>query len=211
MELKIVLSFITLFGVVATAFVTWLIAQRRLMGEHVTAERTKWRKKIRKKALEVHDVIVSGKIDEALKLQNEFRVLLNPFDQSDHEILRCIDAKGSEADRESRARDFARSISLLLKHDWDRAKLEAGLFPSRWFVKAKRISLECAYGKNGICCSQTSRLNKQFEIKWKKILAFAGLFFPVIVGLIVMWFMVLGIVCSHGLKMTLQAWGNVPS
>ena len=206
MEPKIVLSLITLLGVVATAFVTWLIAQRRLMGEHVTAERTKWREKIREKALGAHDAIVSGKTDKASKLQNEFRALLNPFDQNDQEILRRIDAEGCEDCRKDRAREFGRSISLLLKHDWERAKLEAGFSPARWFFEAKRFSLECAYGKDGKRCPQPLGRCEKFEINWKRSLVYLIFFLPVIVGLIVMWFMALGIALSYGLETTLRVW-----
>ena len=208
METKVVLSLITLLGVVVTAFVTWLIAQRRLMGEHVTAERTKWRDRIRERALQVYDAIVSGNTDDASKLQNEFRALLNPFDQNDQEILRRIDAKGCDDCRKERARDFGRSISLLLKHDWERAKLEAGFSPARWFVEAKRFSLECAYGKDGKRCPQTLRWCEKFKIKWKSVFTYFGLLLllPVIVGLIMMWFLALGIALSYGWETTLRVW-----
>ena len=208
METKIVLSLITLMGVVATAFVTWLIAQRRLVGEHVTAERTKWREKIREKASKVHDAIVSGNTDDASKLQNEFRALLNPFDQYDQEILRRIDAKGCDDSRKDRARDFGRSISLLLKHDWERAKLEAGFSPARWFVEAERFSLDCAYGKDGKRCPKTLRWCEKIKIKWKSGFTYLGLFLllPVIVGLVMMWFLALGFALSYGWETTLRVW-----
>ena len=187
METKIILSLITLMGVVATAFVTWLIAQRRLMGEHVTADRTRWRGKIRKRASEAHDAIMSGKVCDASKLQNEFRVLLNPFDPDDREILCRIDAEGSDACREKRARELGRLISLLLKHDWERAKLESGSFACRWFVEPKRVSLERAYGENGKCEQHALVWGEKFEIKWKRGFAYVGLLLSVIVGLIVIW------------------------
>ena len=157
------------------------------MGEHVTAERTKWRENIRKSASKAHDAIMSGKICDASKLQNEFRALLNPFDPHDLEILRRIDAEGSDACRENRAREFGRLISLLLKHDWERAKLEAGFFVRRWFVQPKRVSLERAYGKNDKCERHALAWSEKFEIKWKRGLAYASLFLLVIVGLIVIW------------------------
>ena len=208
METTVVLSLITLLGVVVTAFVTWLIAQRRLMGEHVTAERTKWRDRIRERALQVHDAIVSGNTDDASKLQNEFRALLNPFDQDDQEILRRIDAEGCDDCRKDRARDFGRSISLLLKHDWERAKLEAGFSPARWFVEAKRFSLECAYGKDGKRCPQILRWWEKFKIKWKSGFTYFRLLLllPVILGLVMMWFLALGIALSYGWETTLRVW-----
>ena len=206
LDTKVVLSLITLLGVVVTAFVTWLIAQRRLMGEHVTAERTKWRDRIREKASNVHVAIMSGKADDALRLRSEFRALLSPFDPDDREILCRIDAEGCYDCRKDRAREFGRLIGLLLKHDWERAKLEAGFFPLRWFVKPNRVSLECAYGKDGKRCPQSIRWGEKFEFRWRSALAHAGLLLPVIVGLIVTWFMALGIALSYGLEMTLWVW-----
>ena len=184
METNIIQSLISLVAVVATAFVTWSIAQRRLMGEHVTAERTKWRQKIRECASEAHDAIMSGKICDASKLQNEFRVLLNPFDPDDREILCRIDAQGSDACRENRARELGRLISLLLKHDWERAKLEAGFFAFRWFVEPKRVSLERACRKNGKCERHALAWSEKFGIKWKRFFACAGL----VLSVIMIWY-----------------------
>ena len=205
-DTKVVLSLITLLGVVVTAFVTWLIAQRRLMGEHVTGERKEWRDGIRDKALAVHDAIVSGNTDAALRLRNEFRALLNPFDQDDQEILRLIDAKGCDDCRKDRARDFGRSISLLLKHDWERAKMEAGFIPARWFVEAKRFSFKCAYGKDGKRCPKSLRWCEKFEIKWKSGSAYLALLLPVIAGLGLMWALALGFALSYVWETTLRVW-----
>ncbi len=196
-DTKVVLSLITLLGVVVTAFVTWLIAQRRLMGEHVTAERTKWRDRIREKASNVHDAIMSGNADDALRLRSEFRALLNPFDPDDREILCRIDAEGCNDCRKHRALEFGRSISLLLKHDWERAKLEAGFSPSRWFIDAKRLSLEYAYGKDGKRCTQALRWCEKFEIKWKRSVVYLLLLLPIIVGTaLVIWECVLSWISS---------------
>ena len=206
METKIVLSLITLLGVVVTALVTWLIAQRRLIGEHVTTERTKWRDTIREKASKVHDAIISGNADDALRLRNEFQALLNPFDLDDREILCRIDAEGCDDCRKHRALEFGRSISLLLKHDWERAKLEAGFSPTHWFVDAKRFSLEYAYGKDGKRCPPTLRWCDKFEIKWKRSVVYLVLLLPIVVGLGVLWFMALEIALSYGRETALTIW-----
>ncbi len=131
-------TIITLAGIALTAFVTWSIAQRRIVVEHVTAERRKWRRNVRARALEVHDAIVSGNEARALRLQQQFGALLNPYDAADKEILNCITAGGGAQCRERRAKKFAEKISYLLKHDWDRAKLEAGFFLCRWTLSVNR-------------------------------------------------------------------------
>lgn len=136
---SIFLTAITFFGVVTTALVTWLIAQRRIVAEHVTAERAKWRKNIRRQALLVHDAILSGDAVAVGRLQSEFRALLNPFDCHDQAILRCMTVEtNSSPEQQKRVDEFATRISLLLKHDWERAKLEAGFFLRRWLLDAKR-------------------------------------------------------------------------
>ena len=49
---------ITVGAVPITAFVTWLIAAKRIVIENVTQERAKWRKKVRARALLVHDAMI---------------------------------------------------------------------------------------------------------------------------------------------------------
>ena len=146
---SIVLAVITLLGVVITALVTWLIAQRQIVAKHVTAERAKWRRRIRVQALEAHDAILCG--DEAAvgRLRSEFRALLNPFDCHDQAILACMTVDNSSQEREKRADEFDRRISLLLKHDWERAKLEAGFFLCRWVLDAKRQPLKWTGAESG--------------------------------------------------------------
>ena len=130
-----------------SAFVTLIIAEKRIGAEHVTAERAKWREKIREKALEVHDALLlsTPSNDKLLRLRMEFGALLNPNDcYHDQGILNCIDVCGPDECRSQRAKEFGKRIALLLKHDWQRAKLEAGFSPWRLLVRAKRRPYECA-------------------------------------------------------------------
>ena len=126
-----------------------MIAQRRIAAEHVTAERAKWREKIRAQALKVHDAILSGDAAVVGRLQSEFRALLNPFDRHDQAILDCMTVDSSSQELKNRADEFAGRISLLLKHDWERAKLEAGFFLYRWVLEAKRRPFEGSHGEIG--------------------------------------------------------------
>ena len=76
--------------------------------------------------------------------------------------------------RENRADEFARRISLLLKHDWERVKLEAGFFLCRWVLEAKRLPLKCADGE----ISSEHRARKflqKYKIRklWAVVLAIA--------------------------------------
>ena len=117
--------------IVITALVTWHIASKRFLVENVTEERRKWREKVRETALHVHDAIVANDKAKIRRLNNEFRARLNPTDPDDIEIIKCIARSDddTEEDRLDRAEKFARRIALLLKHDWERAKREARIFP----------------------------------------------------------------------------------
>lgn len=139
--------------VVITAFVTWHIASKRFLVENVTEERRKWREKVRETALRVHDAIISDDKAKIRRLRNEFRTRLNPADPDDKEIIKCICSHDdTEENRLDRAEKFARRIALLLKHDWERAKREARIFP---FLRCKKkripFGAEDNY-KEPFCC-----------------------------------------------------------
>ena len=80
-----------------------------------------------------------GDAEKLGRLQNEFRVLLDPFDCHDQAILDSMVMDESSQERQERTDEFAGRISLLLKHDWERAKLEAGFFLYGWVVEPKRL------------------------------------------------------------------------
>ena len=138
METSILTILIAVPSAAFTALGIWLIAQRRIEVENITQERAKWRKKIRARASNVDEAILNGNKANLRCLKIEFWTFLNPFDSDDRAILDCMIAAGSRRKRKARADQFAERVSLLLKHDWERAKLEAGLFPWRWFLEAKR-------------------------------------------------------------------------
>lgn len=159
------------------ALVTWLIAQRRIAVENVTAERAKWRGKIRTLALQAHDAIVHGKRADVRRLKNEFRTLLNPFNAEDRKILKCMTADGPRKNRERRAKAFAKRISLLLKHDWERAKLEAGILPSQWILEAERLELDWDKGEKGKRrLEEGLQWREKYSVRWKRILVTVGVF-----------------------------------
>ena len=119
-------------GGLISALFTWSVAQRRISIENITQERKKWRDGIREKSLRVRDAIVSGNQEDINRLRCEFRALLNPNDCNDNEIVESlrleVGENGTPTDLEKRAEEFAELISHLLKHDWERAKVEAGPF-----------------------------------------------------------------------------------
>lgn len=105
------------------------IVQRRIQIENVTQERAKWRDKIRSLTPEVHNAIMMRngtlRAQKLERYQNIFRTLLNPSDREDKEIISVIGlAPGHQNGQDEQAKEFGKRVSLLLKHDWERAKEE---------------------------------------------------------------------------------------
>lgn len=121
MEIKIILTFVA--GLIA-AYVAFWNAERKIAIDNITKERAKWRDKIREVALEVHKAIITGNQKQLSELKSQFRLLLNPEDEEDKKIIKIICLK-DEGGREKQADCFAEHVSCLLKHDWERAKLES--------------------------------------------------------------------------------------
>jgi hypothetical protein len=99
-------------------------SERQIAIENVTKERTKWREKIRGLALEIHRAATSKNTDKLNELHLEFALALNPKDGEDEKILECIRLIPGET-TDDVLKEFTKRVSLLLKHDWERAKWEA--------------------------------------------------------------------------------------
>lgn len=97
---------------------------RNVKVENITRERAKWRDKVRDKALDVHKATNTGNEAWLSELHLEFSLILNPLDDEDRTILDLIRQLKNGPD-ELHLTEFADRVSLLLKHDWDRAKWEA--------------------------------------------------------------------------------------
>ena len=120
---QVVLTSSVVSGVVS-AFVAIWTTQKKISIENITQERTKWREKVRAKALEVHTSIINRNEDDLKRLKVEFSVILNPSDCEDRKIIGCI--KLPQKGKENECSDvFSQRVSFLLKHDWERSKLEA--------------------------------------------------------------------------------------
>ena len=126
-----------LSSAVVAALVAALVAlrttERRIQIENITQERAKWRDKIRANALLVHKAAIANDIAALSEFRLAFALLLNPHDEEDNAILRVLDRLRSSQDKPSELPEFTARVAHLLKHDWDRAKLEAK--PWRFFAK----------------------------------------------------------------------------
>lgn len=115
----------TLVAAIVAGFVAAWTAQRKIGIENITQDRRSWREKVREKSLTIHDAMISRDKESLDKLRVEFRAILNPKDEDDGGIISCISLP-EEGKELARAEEFAERIALLLKHDWERVKLEAG-------------------------------------------------------------------------------------
>lgn len=113
-----------LAGVVGS-WMTAQIANRKIEIENITQERAKWREKIRENAIEVSKSILEGNEEELSRLRSKFMLLLNPLDKEDNGIIASIQIANEGQDPKSIEKEFTQRVSLLLKHDWERAKFEA--------------------------------------------------------------------------------------
>ena len=196
-------ALITLVGVIITAFVTWSIAQRRIAVENVTRERAKWRGEVRCLASQIHDEMLRpiNNKRRIASLKMKLSVLLDPCDKRDQEILASIKDDGSV-----KVKDFEARVKLLLKHDWERSKLEAGFFLCRWFLRVRRfdkcVTKKCNAEKcNAEKCNaekcdaekcdakecdvekREAKCCKKYEIRWFRL--FCSLVMSLVIGTVI--------------------------
>lgn len=148
MDIKTILTSAVIAALVA-AYVSLRSLWLKIAIENITKERTKWRDNVREKSLLVHKAIIKNDITKLDELRAEFSLLLNPLDKSDMEILNTIEAS---KDDDEKAKEFSNRVALLLKHDWERTKLEATPFFARtrigrrmynyFLIKTKRNEYE---------------------------------------------------------------------
>jgi len=113
--------------------------ERKLSLQYITGERAKWRDKIREIALAIFDASIKQDKETIRRCHFEFSHLLHLGDPPDDEILSNLVRLAEYPDDAEALNDFQIRISLLLKYEWDKAKLEA-----KWFEieTANRTSLE---------------------------------------------------------------------
>ena len=113
-------------------------AERKILIENITQERAKWRDKVRTLAVDVHKAAVKGETAKLAELKLSFATSLNPESRVDNLILELIERLKDQKDQQSKLDELSDRISLLLKHDWQRAKKEAN---PKEEIKVKRLTL----------------------------------------------------------------------
>lgn len=114
---------------VVAALVAGLFAYRlgatRIQIENVTKERAKWRSELKVLVIELIDTVRNEESEKAEKLISQIQLNLNPFDRDDKLLLEAGRKMVGSEDVGAAIKTFTEHVSLLLKHDWQRAKSES--------------------------------------------------------------------------------------
>lgn len=137
MDLTTILSSGVVAGLVA-GLVTLRTTERKIAIENITQQRKLWRDKVREKSLEVAKGYKNNDASKLKELYGEFQLILNPEDDNDKSILDTLWQMQNEHKEKDLIIEFTEKLALLLKHDWERAKLEAKPVWHFW-GKPKRI------------------------------------------------------------------------
>lgn len=129
MSNEILVAFVGFVGVLIGVTFQKMNHDKAIFLENITKERKVWRDTIRSLTEELNKEDADYKM-----LKVKFQIRLNPLkadENQDNEIIKIIDDlildnyKGNKEDLKS---EFNKQIALLLKHDWERVKLEAKSF-----------------------------------------------------------------------------------
>jgi hypothetical protein len=122
---------------VVSGLVTLATSERHIAAENVIQERMKWRDKIRHLVSEVRKAFNESDAVGLAELRDQFSLHLNPHDEKDQQILMLV-----ASDNAGRVDELTQRVSLLLKHDWERAKYEASFY--RWLRERppERVAFE---------------------------------------------------------------------
>ena len=114
---------------IITSSFTFKTGERKIEIENITDQRKQWRDKIRELSLQIKSASESSDSNKLENLYVELKLLLNPTDESDQDILKTLWSLISSEETESNKKEvyfkLVDQMSLLLKHDWERAKKEA--------------------------------------------------------------------------------------
>lgn len=117
---------ISSFTAIIVAYIT---ARAASYSKDIIEERQKWRERIRCLTIEAEKLIGNRQTQNQAyrNLYSEFRVRLNPDSEQDNAILATL-REGKINPSELTSAKLLAQVARLLKHDWERAKVEANIF-----------------------------------------------------------------------------------
>lgn len=126
---------------IISSIISVIISNKKNKLKYITNERQKWRKDIRQLSARIFKLLNENKSltnEQQNKLDNlkfKLRLRLNPTDDYDEKIVNIIEKLKSDFSDEQMD-DFKEMVSRLLKHDWERSKLETKVWFIRFFKKS---------------------------------------------------------------------------
>ena len=115
------------------ALVSLRTNERKIHIENVTQERAKWRSAIRSLVDELIKATRAGDKQAIESYCAQLALNVNPFDCEDRALVRAAEQLANTDNKESQVKEVTDRVSLLLKHDWERAKREA----RPWFFRGE--------------------------------------------------------------------------
>lgn len=208
MDFSTVLTSSVLAGLVA-ASVALRTSERKIQIENITQERAKWRKSIRELSDEI--VQAASGTDQGLleRLCAKLTLNLNPFHGEDIQIVKSARELIISANRTAAIQEYVQRVSLLLKHDWDRAKYEAK--PRLFRGNEPRRVLFCEFGCEGH--GQTFQRNHDHStpalaVYFAMPAISAGILFFLAVGLAKPFEELVNIFNDSSVEKPIAAWGK---
>lgn len=120
---------LTFLGVIVTALATLRVAHISFRSKNVNEQRILWREHVR----ELTSIITSSsKCDIKKEAIAKLTTRLNPVDKCDKKIIEIGYTLISNKNQKDSDK-FVELVSLMLKYDWERCKLESMFFS--WFYK----------------------------------------------------------------------------
>lgn len=117
----------TVLSAVITMLYNKFFNEKNHQAKYIIEERQKWRSEIRDKLV---DICTTNELDTVDKCRTFIRLRLNPNDIEDIKIIKCMDdiyecmRNGNEENYLFYQEQLKYLGSILLKHDWERAKRE---------------------------------------------------------------------------------------
>ncbi|GHE04183.1 hypothetical protein U879_01850 [Defluviimonas sp. 20V17] len=117
-----------ILSAIVSIIVAYATAKTASYSRDVVGERKDWRDKVRTLTVEASLLMQRDETRSPrfLAIISEFRLRLNPDDRNDMQILKTLEDSMLISDDLLRMK-FLAQVARLLKHDWERAKVEARL------------------------------------------------------------------------------------
>lgn len=124
LDITTLLTSSVLAGLIA-ALVSLRASERKISIENITQERAKWRTAMRELTDSIAKAVIAKDTENLRALRIQLALDLNPLDSEDHDILTTVEKLIQSIEAEELLSELTERMSLLLKHDWERAKFEA--------------------------------------------------------------------------------------